>query len=109
MEVKATGEFVGELGFADMKRDIQPSLEGLPELGWALVSHAHGKGYATEAVRAVIAWGDQRFGRARTVCIIHPDNLASIRVAEKCGYQELQRTAYKEHEVILMERELVHA
>jgi len=104
LEVKATGEFVGELGFADMKRDIQPSLEGLPELGWALVSHAHGKGYATEAVRAVVAWGDQRFGRARTVCIIHPENGASIRVAEKCGYQELQRTAYKKHEVILMGR-----
>ena len=104
LEEKASGEFVGELGFADFKRDIQPSLEDIPELGWALVSRAHGKGYATEAVRAAIAWGDEHFGQRRTACIIHPENLASIHVAEKCGYQEFQRTTYKNHEVILYER-----
>jgi RimJ/RimL family protein N-acetyltransferase len=104
LEEKASGEFVGELGFGDFKRDIQPSLKDIPELGWALVSRDHGKGYATEAVRAAIAWGDEHFGQRRTACIIHPENLASIHVAEKCGYQELQRTTYKNHEVIVYER-----
>lgn len=104
LEEKASGEFVGELGFADYKRDIQPSLDGTPELGWALATRVHGKGYATEAVRAAIAWGDEHFGRTRTACLIHPENLASIRVAEKCGYREFQRTTYKDHTVILFER-----
>ena len=63
LEEKATARFIGELGFADFRRNIQPSLDGVPELGWALVSRAHGKGYATEAVRAAIAWGDESLRR----------------------------------------------
>src|SRR5580692_1066424 len=105
IEEKNTGSFVGELGFADYKRDIEPSLEGAPELGWALASGVHGKGYATEAVRAIVAWGEAHFGLVRTVCIVHPENLASIRVAEKCGYREFQRATYKGHSTILFARQ----
>lgn len=104
IEEKETGRFVGELGFADYKRDIEPSIKGVPELGWALASKAHGKGYATEAVGAAVAWGDAHFGSARTVCLVHPENLASIRVAEKCGYKEFQRTTYKGHPTIMFAR-----
>jgi RimJ/RimL family protein N-acetyltransferase len=101
---KASGSFVGELGFADFKREIEPSIKGVPELGWVLASRAHGKGYATEAVRAVAAWGDVRFDFGRTVCLISPGNLASIRVAEKSGYREFQRTTYNGEPTILFER-----
>ncbi len=104
IEEKETGRFIGELGFADFKRDIDPSIKGVPELGWVLASRAHGKGYATEAARAAIAWGETHFAKARTVCIIHPENLASIRVAEKCGYKQLQRATYKNHATLLFER-----
>jgi RimJ/RimL family protein N-acetyltransferase len=106
LEEKASDEFIGELGFGNFKRDITPSLEYTPELGWALASRAHGQGYATEAVRAAIAWGDEHFGQTQTACLIHPENLASIRVAEKCGYQEFQRMTYKNHEVIQFARPL---
>jgi RimJ/RimL family protein N-acetyltransferase len=105
IDEKATGEFVGEAGFADFKRGLGPSLDGVPEIGWILASAFHGKGYATEAVRAVIAWGEQHFGPIRTACLIHPENIASIRVAEKCGYREYGRTIYREHEVIMFERQ----
>jgi RimJ/RimL family protein N-acetyltransferase len=104
IEEKATGNFVGELGFADFHRDIQPSLNGVPELGWILAAAAHGKGYATEAVRAAVAWGDQHLQGGRTVCLIHPENLASMRVAEKCGYKEFHRTIYKHHTAVMFER-----
>lgn len=103
-EEKLTGRFVGEVGFADYKREIEPSLKGVPESGWVLASGAHGKGYATEAVRAIVAWGDAHFGLPRTACIIQPENTASIRVAEKCGYNELTRTNYKNHEVLMFVR-----
>ena len=93
VEEKASGRYIGELGFADFKRDIQPSIEGMPELGWALISPAHGKGYATEALRAAVTWGDSRFGAARTVCIIHRDNHRSHRVAEKLGYKTILRAS----------------
>jgi RimJ/RimL family protein N-acetyltransferase len=105
VEEKATGEFIGDLGFADFKRDLQPSLDDMPEIGWSLVSRVHGKGYATEAIRAAIAWGDANFGARRTSSIIHVENAPSIRVAEKCGYRERQRTTYKNTDVILCTRE----
>lgn len=95
VEEKASGCFAGEIGFADNKRNLEPSLSDTPEIGWVFVPAAHGRGYATEAARAVTAWGDAHFGASQTACIIHPENLASIRVAEKCGYRELHRTVYK--------------
>jgi len=105
VEEKSTGEFVGELGFADFKRDLQPPLDDTPEIGWCLVSRVHGKGYATEGINAAVAWCDQHFGARRTSCIIHVENAPSIRVAEKCGYREWQRTRYKNTDVILYTRE----
>jgi RimJ/RimL family protein N-acetyltransferase len=104
IEDKATGGFLGELGFADFHRDITPSIDGLAELGWVLASHAHGRGYATEAARAVLAWGDAHLDGAQTVCIIAPENSASVRVAEKCGYRLLARTAYKGGPALLFRR-----
>jgi RimJ/RimL family protein N-acetyltransferase len=104
VEDRATGAFVGEVGFADFKRDLVPSLDGTPELGWVLATRAHGKGYATEAARAAIAWGETRFASSRTVCLIDPDNVASIRVAEKLGFREYGRTTYKDEPTILFER-----
>src|SRR5271170_3877330 len=83
VEEKSSGDFAGEIGFWDYKRAIEPKLT-LPEIGWALASRFHGKGYASEAVRAALAWGAGHFGASPTTCIIHPDNLPSIRVAKKC-------------------------
>jgi RimJ/RimL family protein N-acetyltransferase len=100
----ATDRFVGEVGFAEHRRDLTPSIVGVPEIGWVLTPAAHGQGFATEAVRAAVDWGDARFGRTRTVCLIAPDNRASLRVAEKAGYREHVRTTYKDAITVLLER-----
>ena len=94
IEEKSSREFIGEVGFADYHRNIEPSVSDMPEIGWVLVSNARGKGYATEAVMAALAWGDASFGSRRTSCMIAPENLASIRVAEKCGYHHWLDTEY---------------
>jgi RimJ/RimL family protein N-acetyltransferase len=101
---KESGRFIGEIGFADFQRELTPSFDGAPEMGWVLVAAAQGKGYATEAARAALAWGDVRFNRTRIVCMIDPQNTASLRVAEKAGFHEFARTAYKGDAVILFER-----
>jgi len=87
VEEKTSGRYIGELGFADFKRNIVPAIEGVPELGWALVPQFHGKGYATEALSAAVTWGDHHLVQRRSVCIIHRDNHKSFRVAEKLGYK----------------------
>lgn len=104
VEENSTGSFIGEVGFADYKRGL-PALSGIPEIGWAFVTKARGQGYATEAVRAAVTWGDAHIPSPRTACIVHPENLASIRVAEKCGYREFQRTRYKSHPTIMFVRD----
>jgi RimJ/RimL family protein N-acetyltransferase len=101
---KDTGRFVGDVGLSDFRREITPSLEGLPEAGWVLASWAQGRGFATEAVRAVLAFHELQFDTPRTVCMISPENTPSLRVAEKCGYKEFAHTLYKGDAVILFER-----
>ena len=101
---RGTGQFVGEVGHFNRRREIEPSFEGAPEAGWVLAAWAHGKGYATEAVRAATGWLEQRFGPVRTVCMIDVDHVASIRVAEKCGYRRWTETVYHGERVILFER-----
>jgi RimJ/RimL family protein N-acetyltransferase len=104
IEDRETGTFLGEAGFADFKRDIEPRIDGTPEVGWVLTPGAHGKGYATEAVRAVLAWGEMKANFQRTVCLINPENAPSIRVALKCGFAEYCRTTYHQQDTILFER-----
>jgi RimJ/RimL family protein N-acetyltransferase len=104
IEERAAGRFLGEAGFADFKRGIGPAFDDAPEIGWALAPAAQGAGVAREAVAAVLRWGDRHFEAARTVCLIHPDNLASLRLAEKCGYREFRRTTYKDQPAILLQR-----
>jgi RimJ/RimL family protein N-acetyltransferase len=101
---KAGGRFVGEVGFADFRREIEPPLDGAPEMGWALAPWAQGRGYATEAVRAALAWADARWPGKRTVCIIDPGNDVSVRVAAKVGFRELARATYKGEPTVIYER-----
>lgn len=104
---RASGRFVGEVGFADFRREFTPpladSLAGAPEVGWAVAMWAHGRGFATEAVGAALAWSDTH-DAARTVCLIAPENVASVRVAEKCGYKEAAHTTYKGQHTGVFER-----
>jgi RimJ/RimL family protein N-acetyltransferase len=90
----AAGRYVGEVGFADFQREVEPHLDG-PEAGWVLASWAHGQGFATEAVRAILVWGERHFGSQRPWCIIDPDNAPSIRVAEKCGFVKIADGSYR--------------
>jgi RimJ/RimL family protein N-acetyltransferase len=105
IEEKATGRFVGEGGFADFKREMDPAFDA-PEQGWALASAAHGKGYAGEAVGAMLGWGECHFGRGDFVCMISPDNAPSLRLAERVGYREYARAAYKGEPAILLRRQV---
>ena len=101
---KASSRFVGEVGFADFRRDIVPSIQGRPEIGWVLAAWSHGQGFATEATRAAIAWGDEHLGGGSTACLIHPENAPSLRVAGKCGYRESGRTTHKDQPILMFDR-----
>jgi RimJ/RimL family protein N-acetyltransferase len=78
---KSTGEFLGWFSF-------RPSEEGSPDevaLGYRLRKAAWGKGYATEASRALIRKGFTELGVQRVVAETYGENIASRRVMEKSG------------------------
>lgn len=104
VEEVSSGRYIGDIGFADFRREMEPSLHGMLEFGWVLAPQAHGQGYATEAVNAAVAWGRQHLDHLRAVCIISPDNLPSIRVAEKAGFKRWQDTTYHGSPTIVFSR-----
>jgi RimJ/RimL family protein N-acetyltransferase len=87
IEEKSSGRMLGDIGYMDVKRDIVPTLDGMPEVGWVLTPEVHGRGHASEALTAVLAWGDAHFGAHRAACIIEPGNAPSIRLARKAGFR----------------------
>ncbi|MBY5991511.1 GNAT family N-acetyltransferase [Ferrimonas balearica] len=79
VEHKASGETIGRLGF------LQP--EGWPgfEIGWTLARAYQGQGLATEGARAALAAAFADPHRREVISIIHPENLASKRLALGLG------------------------
>ena len=95
---------MGQVGFGDPRREIVPSLDGIPEAGWVLASWAHGNGYATEAVNAALAWADHNLPHSGSVCLIRPGNVASFRVAEKAGYSFEELGLLDDRETTILRR-----
>jgi RimJ/RimL family protein N-acetyltransferase len=104
IEEKATGRFIGTVGFFDVQRDLTPSIKGVPEAGWVLAPRVHGRGYASQALEAALVWADEHFPTNRITCIIDPDNVASLRLANKFGFHEFARTTYHGGPIVLLER-----
>ena len=104
VERRADGAMVGQLGFADFKRGVTPSIENLPEMGWLFARDAFGQGYATEAGLAALAWADAVLQAPEITAIIDADNKASIRVAEKCGFNESEPATYRGEPILLFRR-----
>ena len=57
------------------------------DLGFALMPQYRGKGYAYEAAQATIDYARSEIGLERLLAIVLPDNVASIRLLERLGYQ----------------------
>ena len=95
VEEKSTSIPVGRIGFYNP--------EGWPgfELGWTLAREAWGKGYATEGARSALRYAFTEMGRENVISLIHPDNLASVRVAERLGEKIKGRTVVLGHEVLI--------
>jgi RimJ/RimL family protein N-acetyltransferase len=66
-----------------MREELEAPLE--TEIGWTLGSAFWNRGYATEAALACRDWALRVRGLTRLVSVIAPENVASIRVAEKIG------------------------
>ena len=82
---KHSGAFIGNIELMDVN-------DGVGELGIALTAKMQNKGYGTEAVSALTAYGLDRLGLERIFLRTNPANSRAIRVYEKCGFREYDRT-----------------
>ena len=77
---KTDGTHIGDLCFKGLE-------EKNPEIGYGILDEFQGHGYATEAVTLAVEWA---FSQPRVLAVeaeTDPDNIASQRVVEKCGFK----------------------
>ncbi|MDE7269955.1 MAG: GNAT family N-acetyltransferase [Acetatifactor sp.] len=91
---KDSGEIIGRAGICFR--------EGFddPELGFVIAADRQGRGLATEVCRAVLQYGFQELGFERIHAFVQPDNLASLRVCDKLGMENLGRVELQGQEYV---------
>lgn len=96
--LKSTGEMIGRCGFLFWTVEGRDEVE----IAYSLARRFWGQGLATEAVRSIARYGFDRMHFARMISLIHPDNKASIRVAEKAGMKLEKEVTIPNHGQRLM-------
>lgn len=72
------------LGFASLPTLDLGKLEA--EAGYVVSAGARRRGIATAALRLISRWGIETLGLKRIYLHIDPDNVGSLKVAERCGF-----------------------
>jgi len=81
LEDKASGALIGSCGLFAWNRDWAKCATG-----YELARGARGQGLMREALLAALAWGFAEMGLNRIEAQIHPDNQASLKLAEGLGF-----------------------
>lgn len=81
---RESGAFLGRCGLKHWPQFAET------ELGWVLRRDAWGHGYATEAARACAEWGFAELDVPYLTAMVNPDNVRSVRVAERLGMAPLR-------------------
>ena len=89
--LRATGELIGDCGLVNQQVDKVLEIE----IGYHVRRDLWRQGFATEAALACRDYGFDILGRHRLVSLIHPQNIASRRVAEKIGMTLRQEALWK--------------
>ncbi|MCX7302044.1 MAG: GNAT family N-acetyltransferase [Rhodobacterales bacterium] len=96
IESRDDHRFVGLVGFC------HPPNFPEPEMGWALMGHAEGKGYATEAASAALGWCRTNLRLPSLVSYIEPANHRSIRLAARLGaWRDTDARAADEGDIVM--------
>ena len=73
------------LGLDNAPEDPSEAASIEVELAYMFAREHWGRGLATEAARAIVAFGFDRLGLDRIICLIDPENVASLKVASNVG------------------------
>ena len=104
VEDKASAKLLGNVGFFNAWRDLEPEFGEEPEMGWIMAAETHGKGMASEACKAALQWAHANLRPTPMWAIIAPANEASIKLAERLGFQRVHETAYHGDPTLVLRR-----
>ena len=103
-EDSATGELVGQVGIFDLHRELAPPISDTLEMGWIFATSTHGKGLAREACDAVLDWIQANIGACDLFAIIGIGNAASMKLAERLGFDRRDDAIYKDEPIAVFLR-----
>lgn len=86
MVLLAEQVLIGDIGFKGA-----PDAAGMVEIGYSVLPGWRGRGYATEALRALAGWAAQQPGVRHVTAECLAENAASIRVLKKSGLRQIGR------------------
>jgi RimJ/RimL family protein N-acetyltransferase len=86
VEDRATGRFIGRAGLHRPEQEDWPGLE----VGWVLHPSWWGRGFATEAGAASLAYAFDVLGVSEVFSVILPENVRSEAVARRLGLSHLE-------------------
>ena len=91
---KESGECIGQIAFF-----LVDTNNHFGEIEYCIGKAFQGKGYATEATKAVIAYGFEKINFHKVQICVRPSNLPSKKVIEKCGftYEGMLRDYFYRH------------
>lgn len=78
---KESGKFIGRCGL--LPWEIDDTLE--IEVAYLLNKDFWHQGFATEAAKGIMSYGFEKLHLTRLICMMHPENVASQKVAERIG------------------------
>ena len=84
MEERATGELVGHCGLRRVAHPLAPNPQD-HEIGWLVREDRWRRGYAHEAMRAVVDWGFATIDAPLIVALTSPANVGSWQLMLKLG------------------------
>lgn len=102
---KESGKLIGRAG---LNLSVYKE-ETILELGYAIDVNWQGCGLATEVCEAVISYTiKEELGFEKLYCFIHPNNTASIRVAEKLGFTFQEKTMSKGKKLFVFSKKVIY-
>ena len=104
VERKSEGQLIGNVGLFTAWRDLEPEFGEEPEMGWIMAAETHGQGMAQEACAAVLDWASTNLQPTPIWAIIAPQNLSSVRLAERLGFEQVNESSYHEEPTLVLRR-----
>jgi len=99
---KTSSSVIGYCGFGPLMIDEEDQIE----IGYRLARRYWGQGLITEAASKVLAHGFGQLGLDTVIAVIQPENIGSVRVAEKVGFHTFKNSRYHGHDVRIYHKKL---